>query len=84
MVTARHYSSKQTVDGNRGFPADLAWQPIPGVEDKASLLILDRNNNLFSYDTRWGAAHGHDSQANGAAQQCTYNGLMADEGATRS
>jgi hypothetical protein len=32
---------------------DIAWQPpIPGFEDKAQLLILDRNNNLFAYDPR--------------------------------
>jgi hypothetical protein len=32
---------------------DIAWQPpIPGFEDKAQLLILDRNNNLFAYDQR--------------------------------
>ena len=36
-----------------GTLADLAWLPlIPGVEDKAMLLVLDRNNNLFSYDRR--------------------------------
>ena len=36
-----------------GTLTDMAWLPlIPGVEDKATLLILDRNNNLFSYDPR--------------------------------
>jgi hypothetical protein len=30
---------------------DIAWQPrIPGFADKASLLILDRNNNIFRYN----------------------------------
>jgi hypothetical protein len=31
----------------------MTWQlPIPGIEDKANLLVLDRNNNLFRYDPR--------------------------------
>lgn len=31
----------------------FAWQlPIPGIEDKPTLLVLDRNNNLFQYDQR--------------------------------
>lgn len=34
-----------------GRLVDIAWQPrIPGFVDKASLLILDRNNNLFRYN----------------------------------
>jgi hypothetical protein len=33
--------------------ADLAWLPlIPGFEDRPSLLITDRNNNVFRYDQR--------------------------------
>jgi len=34
-----------------GRLVDIAWQPrIPGFADKASLLILDRNNNVFRYN----------------------------------
>jgi hypothetical protein len=36
-----------------GTLADLAWLPlIPGFEDRPSLLITDRNNNVFRYDQR--------------------------------
>jgi hypothetical protein len=36
-----------------GSLADLAWLPlIPGFEDRPSLLITDRNNNVFRYDQR--------------------------------
>jgi hypothetical protein len=42
------------VDGvTVGSLADLAWLPlIPGYEDRPSLLIADRNNNIFRYDQR--------------------------------
>lgn len=81
----------QTVDGVIvGSLADLAWQPlIPGVEDKASLLILDRNNNLFSYDPRVEGASRMDlaGQADwrSAVQVQTYMGRLyvADEGANQ-
>ncbi|RLT39612.1 MAG: hypothetical protein DWI57_09990 [Chloroflexi bacterium] len=34
-----------------GRLVDITWQPrIPGFADKASLLILDRNNNVFRYN----------------------------------
>lgn len=34
-----------------GRLVDIAWQPrIPGFADKASLVILDRNNNVFRYN----------------------------------
>ncbi len=34
-----------------GRLVDIAWQQrIPGFADKASLLILDRNNNIFRYN----------------------------------
>lgn len=41
-----------TVDGVIvGAPIDLAWQPpVPGVDDKSSLLILDDNNHIFRYN----------------------------------
>ncbi|MEM7126126.1 MAG: hypothetical protein AAF702_07350 [Chloroflexota bacterium] len=30
---------------------DIAWQePIPGIEDKANLLVLDSNHNIFRYN----------------------------------
>ena len=36
-----------------GTLADMAWLPlIPGVEDRPSLLIIDRNNNIFRFDER--------------------------------
>jgi hypothetical protein len=42
------------VDGVPVGPlADIAWLPlIPGYEDRPSLLVIDRNNNLFRYDHR--------------------------------
>jgi len=34
-----------------GRLADIGWQSlVPGVEDKANLLVLDRNNNIFRYN----------------------------------
>lgn len=36
-----------------GTLADIAWLPlIPGFEDRPSLIITDRNNNVFRYDQR--------------------------------
>ncbi|MEZ4726444.1 MAG: hypothetical protein R3E79_04850 [Caldilineaceae bacterium] len=36
-----------------GTLVDIAWQPpIAGVQDKAYLLLLDNNHNLFRYDRR--------------------------------
>ena len=36
-----------------GTLADMAWLPlIPGFEDRPSLMITDRNNNVFRYDQR--------------------------------
>ncbi|MFN8464292.1 MAG: hypothetical protein U0X20_02015 [Caldilineaceae bacterium] len=35
-----------------GSLVDMAWQsPIPGYEDKASLLLLDGNNRVFRYNS---------------------------------
>ncbi len=44
----------QTVDNVAvGQLVDIAWQPpIAGVQDKAYLLLMDGNNNLFRYDRR--------------------------------
>ncbi|HQY92357.1 hypothetical protein [Caldilinea sp.] len=41
-----------TVDGvTVGAPIDLAWQPpVPGVDDKSSLLVLDNRNHIFRYN----------------------------------
>jgi hypothetical protein len=40
-------------DAEVGRLVAMTWQlPIPGIEDKANLLVLDRNNNLFRYDPR--------------------------------
>lgn len=34
-------------------PIAMTWQlPIPGVVDKANLIVLDRNNQLFAFDPR--------------------------------
>lgn len=43
-----------TIDGvTVGRLVDFAWQPpIPGYEDKANLLVLDRNNQFFRYNAR--------------------------------
>ncbi|MCC9074818.1 hypothetical protein FKZ61_001630 [Litorilinea aerophila] len=36
-----------------GELADMAWLPlVPGFEDRASLLVVDRNNHVFRYDPR--------------------------------
>ncbi|MCB0160978.1 MAG: hypothetical protein KDD83_22750, partial [Caldilineaceae bacterium] len=44
----------QSLDGvTVGRLVDIAWQPvIAGYQEKASLLALDRNNQLFLYDPR--------------------------------
>lgn len=41
-----------TVDGATvGAPIDLAWQPpVPGVDDKSNLLVLDDANHIFRYN----------------------------------
>ena len=34
-----------------GAPIDLAWQPpVPGIDDKSSLLVLDDGNHIFRYN----------------------------------
>ena len=43
----------QVDDAEVGRMVAMTWQsPIPGIEDKPHLLILDRNNHLFQYDPR--------------------------------
>ncbi len=48
-----------TIAGTQvGRLVDIAWQPrITGFAEKASLLILDRNNNVFRYNRLDGASH---------------------------
>jgi hypothetical protein len=69
-----------------GTLADLAWLPlIPGFEDRPSLLITDRNNNVFRYDERVdgaGLMPFADRNSWGSIGQIqTYNGriYIADE-----
>ena len=77
------------IDGaTAGSLGDMAWLPlIPGFGDKPTLLILDRNNNLFSYDPRVEGACRLDLPGqelwSSASQVQTYNGriYVADEGA---
>jgi hypothetical protein len=47
-------SQDDAVDGvTVGTLADLAWLPlIPGIADRPSLLVSDRNNHVFRYDQR--------------------------------
>ena len=44
--------SGDVVDGVTAGPLlDLAWQaPVPGFDDKSSLLVLDANNNVFRHN----------------------------------
>ncbi|MCY3710984.1 MAG: hypothetical protein OXG26_18985 [Caldilineaceae bacterium] len=68
-----------------GRLVDIAWQPrISGFEDKASLLILDRNNNVFRYNRLDGATHlvlREQSPLGSVGQLGIYNGrlYLADE-----
>lgn len=71
-----------------GRLVDIAWQaPIPGIVDKANLLVLDRNNNIFRFNQRVeGAARvkfGDQSAWRTPTQIKTYSGRLyiADEGA---
>lgn len=68
-----------------GRIVDIAWQPrIAGFADKASLLILDRNNNVFRYNRLDGATHlqlAGQSSLGSIGQLGIYNGrlYLADE-----
>ena len=68
-----------------GRLVDITWQPrIPGFADKASLLILDRNNNIFSYnqiDAATVVRLADAAQLQSIGQMETYNGrlYLADE-----
>jgi hypothetical protein len=71
-----------------GSLADMAWQPlIPGFEDRPSLLVLDRNNQMFRYDRRVEGASllslVRQDEWRLASQVQTYQGriYVADEGA---
>ena len=71
-----------------GRLADMAWQlPIPGIEDKPNLLVLDHSNNIFRYDARVEGAALLEVEDKGSwripTQIETYSGrfYVADEGA---
>jgi hypothetical protein len=71
-----------------GTLADMAWLKLnPSFADRPTLLILDRNNNLFSYDPRVEGTRilklGGEEMWGSASQVQTYNGFIyiADEGA---
>jgi hypothetical protein len=78
----------EIVDGTTvGSLADITWLDLnPGVADRPSLLVLDRNNNLFRYDPRVEGARlmAINSQQDwrNASQVQTYGGriYVADEG----
>lgn len=80
-----------TVDNTAvGELADITWQPpIAGVQDKAYLLVLDRNNNLFRYDRRVEGASrlalGGPGQLNRPVRMKVYADRLyiADEGASQ-
>ncbi len=69
-----------------GRLVDISWQPrIAGFADKASLLVLDRNNNVFRYNRLDGAMHlalREQSTLSSVGQLGVYNGrlYLADEG----
>lgn len=68
-----------------GRLVDIAWQPrISGFADKASLLILDRNNNVFRYNRLDGPTHlvlREQNSLGSVGQLGIYNGrlYLADE-----
>lgn len=73
-----------------GKPIDLAWQPpIPGYDDKSSLLVLDDNNHIFRYNHQVDGASllrfGDAPQWIKATQIETYLGRLyvLDEGANQ-
>ncbi len=47
-------STGEMLDGATvGDLVDMAWQPVvPGYDDKATLLVLDANNQVYRYDPR--------------------------------
>lgn len=63
-----------------GRLVDIAWQPrIPGFADKASLVILDRNNNVFRYnrvDEATFVRLADAGQLQSISQLDTYNGRL--------
>ncbi len=63
-----------------GRLVDIAWQPrIPGFADKASLMILDRNNNVFRYnrvDEATVVRLADAGQLQSISQLDTYNGRL--------
>lgn len=79
-----------TVDGVQvGAPIDMAWQPpVPGYDDKSSLLILDDANHIFRYNQQVDGAslvRFGDAAWESATQIETYMGRLyvADQGANQ-
>jgi hypothetical protein len=73
-----------------GALLDLAWQPpVPGYDDKSSLLVLDDNNRIFRYNQQVDGASvvdfGGGSPWERATQIETFLGRLyvADEGANQ-
>lgn len=68
-----------------GRIVDIAWQPrISGFAEKASLLVLDRNNNVFRYNRLDGVTHlvlREQGSLESVGQLAVYNGrlYLADE-----
>jgi len=89
IVEERNGAVLQEGDGGEGVTVgrlvDIAWQPrVPGFADKASLLILDRNNNVFRYnrvDEATVVRLADAGQLQSIGQLETYNGrlYLADE-----
>lgn len=79
-------SQGDVVEGTTvGRLVDITWQPrYPGFADKASLLVLDRNNNIFRYNRVEGATHlrlARPEQLQVVSELAVYNGnlYLADE-----
>jgi hypothetical protein len=57
--------------------ADLAWQqPIPGYEDKANLVIMDANNQVFRYNSVDGVTKMDFGAASGWQQAEAIEGFL--------
>ena len=91
LASAEEQPVLRTGDTVGGVPVgkldDLAWQPpVPGYDDKSSLLVLDDNNNIFRYNQQVDGASvvnfGGGPTWTRATQIETYLGRLyvADEG----
>ena len=69
-------------DAQVGPLVDFTWQqPVPGVDDKANLFILDANNNVFRFNPRVDGAGlinlgGTDKIIKNARQLKTFSGRL--------